>query len=172
MCDTSHVTLINSLSVLNHFKTVVEGVKLIAIDAEGVDLSRLGKLTVFSVGVHVTNGVHIFLFDVIASDEELLQEQSVVLKGLMEDTRMTKIIHDCRQDSDALQHQFKISLCGVFDSSVYAMKLRNTSKRSNLNKTLKDFRCTLNEHRDEISSLYKQNPSVWRRRPLTPCLVG
>jgi ribonuclease D len=165
------VTLITTISILNQFKLVVKGKKILAIDAEGVDLSRLGPLTVFSLGVKINSGVHVFLFDMIETNEDLRREQSIVLKGILEDATVVKIIHDCRQDSDALMCQFRITLCNVFDTSVYAMKLRGSEKRSNLNKTLGDFRCTLNEHRDEITPLYKKNPDVWNIRPLTPFLI-
>jgi exonuclease 3'-5' domain-containing protein 1 len=178
MCSTiesiylcNGVTLITNASTFHQFKLVVQGRKVIGIDAEGVDLSRLGSLTLFSLGVKVTNGVHVFLFDMIQTNKELLREQKIVLKEIMEDVNVTKIIHDCRQDSDALFHQFGITLRSVFDTSIYAMKLRYSTKRSNLNKTLSEFRCTLNPHRDEISNLYKRYPNVWMQRPLTPFLI-
>lgn len=178
MCSTiesiylcSGVTLITNASTFHQFKLVVQDKNVIGIDAEGVDLSRLGSLTLFSLGVKVTNGVHVFLFDMIQTNQELLREQKNVLKDLMEDAFVTKIIHDCRQDSDALFHQFGITLCSVFDTSIYAIKLRYSTKRSNLNKTLSEFQCTLNPHRDDISTMYKRDPSVWMRRPLTQFLI-
>ena len=41
-----------------------------------------------------------------------------VLKDILEDESVTKVIHDCRQDSAALFYQFGIKLNNVLDTQV------------------------------------------------------
>ena len=43
------------------------------------------------------------------------------LKSVLEDADVTKVIHDCRQDSAALWYQFGIKLNNIFDTQVSAL---------------------------------------------------
>lgn len=50
----------------------------------------------------------------LQSDETVLK----VLKDILEDKSVTKVMHDCRQDSAALFYQFGIKLKNVLDTQV------------------------------------------------------
>ena len=55
-----------------------------------------------------------YLFDMLQISQAVLQQ----LKAILEDVVVTKVIHDCRQDSAALYYQFGIKLQNVFDTQV------------------------------------------------------
>jgi hypothetical protein len=169
--ESKGVTLVASLENLDCFQKLVLNQLVIAFDAEGVNLSRLGDMTVVSIGVRVLQSVHVFLFDMITDDSELKAAQTVVLKAILEDSSVEKIVHDCRQDSDALFTQANITLTNVFDSSIYVMRANKLERRLNLNNSLKLHDCLINANRDETHNIYKDNPSFWNTRPLTPFMV-
>ena len=141
--EAGKTTLLSSRGDLEQFKSVISAHKLVAFDAEGVDLSREGRVTLISIGISVEGGVHVFLFDPIHHDAEFRRELLVCTKNLLEDVEIVKIVHDCRQDSDALHRTLtpSISLTNVFDTQVWAMKLSRTTRRDNLNNTLTNFNC-------------------------------
>lgn len=144
-------TLVSSMEILEEFKILVERKPVLAADFEGVDLSRLGRLTVVSIGVQVWSGVQVFIFNMLTDNTALIHAQNSVLKGLLESTAVVKIIHDCRQDSDALKAQFTTSLTNVFDTSIYCMEFDCLNKRTNLNMALKKYGCPENTNKDAIS---------------------
>ena len=162
---------------LNQFKEAISGQKLVVFDAEGVDLSRAGNVTLISIGVLVEGGVHVFLLDTIHEDVKLRDELLLVTKRLLEDPDVIKIVHDCRQDSDALFRTLTppIKLTSVFDTQVWSMKLTRTTGRDNLNNALTKFGCGVTNaartSHGDMSSMYKADYAVWQRRPLTPALL-
>jgi exonuclease 3'-5' domain-containing protein 1 len=169
--DSKGVTLVASLVDLDYFQQLVKNQLVIAFDAEGVNLSRLGDLTVVSIGVRTRQSVHVFLFDMITDDIELKTSQLTALKVILEDSSVEKIVHDCRQDSDALFTQADITLTNVFDSSIYVMRANKLERRLNLNNSLKLHDCLVNENRDDSHNIYKDNPTFWNTRPLTPFMI-
>lgn len=170
-------TLLLTVDDLNQFKEAISGQKLVAFDAEGVDLSRAGKVTLISIGVLVEGGVHVFLIDTIHEDLKLRDELLLLAKSLLEDPDVIKIVHDCRQDSDALYRALTppISLTSVFDTQVWSMKLSRTTGRDNLNNALTKFNCGVTNaartSHSDMKSMYAADYAVWQRRPLTPALT-
>lgn len=93
-----------------------EGVKLVALDCEGVDLMRHpGKLSIVQIATESPS--HCFLLDVLDKDES--DPLVTWLRRVLEDDSIEKIIHDCRMDSDALMHNVKIKLANVHDTSCW-----------------------------------------------------
>jgi exonuclease 3'-5' domain-containing protein 1 len=94
---------------------------LLAVDLEGVSMSRRGAVTLLQVAV----AEKVFLFDVqaLSTEDLFLREvspktttgRSKSLKDVLEDVSVTKLMFDCRVDSDALFHQHGVALAGVFD---------------------------------------------------------
>ena len=88
---------------------------LLAVDLEGISMSRVGLVTLLQVAVDDD----VFLFDVQAlSTEELFHREvgdEKTLQSILEDPAVTKLMFDCRVDSDALYHQHGVSLNGVWD---------------------------------------------------------
>lgn len=159
---TTVIDIENVLIIRDFIFSISSSPLTIAVDAEGEDLSRAGELTLISVAVKVTTGVHVFLFDILY---HFFQPKIFeVLKNILENEKIEKIIHDCRQDADALA-VIGIRLKTVFDTSVFNCHLTNTplEKRENLNTVLQKFQCQFKgRFRD-----YDSNPSFWTSRPLS-----
>ena len=86
------------------------------------------------------------------------------VKDLFEDASVTKIIHDCRMDCDALYHLHRIQVNNVHDTSCF-----HGVEDSNLNDVLSYNGIMINKSRDK--TVYKRNPRFWAARPLTATMV-
>jgi 3'-5' exonuclease len=162
----AHITLISGCDKLDAFIDAIKGKTIVTFDVEGVNLSRTGQPTLCSVGIDFLFHVHVFVFDIsdIAVDHQ--RRQINTLKSLLEATTITKIIHDCRQDSDSLNEFFGIRIVNVFDTSVYNMEIKGSMQRDNLNNTLAYYDCPINPGRNN-KAFYKERPNYWLERPLT-----
>jgi len=96
----------------------IQACDVVAVDCEGVNMSRVGAVTLLQVAA----GDRAYLFDVQAMGRacfEMVSDASVTngrnLKSVLEDPRVLKLMFDCRVDSDALFHQHGVSLTNVFD---------------------------------------------------------
>jgi hypothetical protein len=171
--------LISSDDDLTYFIDQIKRVQSISFDLEGVNLSRLGSITVASVGIKSSDeAVTVFIFDMLTRDASLLHNIKAVLKVILEDVCIEKIIHDCRQDADALLYQEGIMLMNVFDTSVYDIHISKAivddslPSRSNLNEVLGKYDCSPNLSRD--STRYKTELGglhYWEVRPLTVDMI-
>ena len=79
-------------------------------------MSRVGPITLLQVAA----GRDVFLFDVQALGTEHLfggvdDAPRTPLRDALENPDATKLVFDCRVDSDALFHQHGVRLAGVFD---------------------------------------------------------
>lgn len=132
-------TLVATVEELEEFVRCVTDKAVITLDIEGIDLSRVGTIEIISIGVEVEEGVaRAFLFDASprVRRSELFVAQIAALKAIFENKDVTKIIHDCRQDSDVLFHHLNIRLENMFDSIVWNMVINRVSTQVNLNDTL------------------------------------
>ena len=87
---------------------IAERNTLLAVDCEGDSLSRKGALTIITVATEEK----VFIFDVLKLGQLVFTSG---LGEILEDKSREKLTFDCRQDSDALWHQFKVRLNGVLD---------------------------------------------------------
>ena len=87
---------------------VAERKALLAVDCEGDSLSRKGALTIITVATEEK----VYIFDVLKLGQLVFTSG---LGEILEDKSREKLTFDCRQDSDALWHQFKVKLEGVLD---------------------------------------------------------
>ena len=87
---------------------IAERNTLLAVDCEGDSLSRQGALTIITVATEEK----VFIFDVLKLGQLVFTSG---LGEILEDKSREKLTFDCRQDSDALWHQFKVRLNGVLD---------------------------------------------------------
>ena len=135
----------------------------VAVDVEGVDLGRDGCISL----IQVATPNHCFLFDVLNKDPS----DSVViwLKFLLENADITKIIHDCRMDSDALFHILDITLTNVHDTSCFHHLITGVEDVS-LNTLLQRNCLPVNVTRD--GSVYADNHEFWKQRPLSPQMIN
>lgn len=77
----------------------------IGLDCEGCRLSRTGKLCL----VQMLVGGTCYMFDMLSISQGVFDE----LRAVLQAASITKIMHDCRQDSAALSSQHNITLQGL-----------------------------------------------------------
>jgi exonuclease 3'-5' domain-containing protein 1 len=66
--------------------------EVIAVDCEGVNLSREGELCLVQIGTESK----VYLVDVLEHGRALFEEGG--LRALLESTKVRKVLHDCRYD--------------------------------------------------------------------------
>ena len=161
-------TLVSSMADLEAVRVLCAGVAEVAIDCEGVNLSRLGSVTLLTLAVPVEGGEpRIFHFDFLHSDAEVAAAQAAFLKDLLSSGSIKKLIHDCKMDGDALLHLHAMSLENVVDTQVLDGLARgDPNARLNLNKALLQYGCPTNDRRGSVN--YDTTPRYWETRPLTP----
>ncbi|XP_077495590.1 egl_like_exo domain-containing protein isoform X3 [Amblyomma americanum] len=147
--------------------------QLLALDAEGVNLGPQGPLTLVQLA---TGTGEVFLFDV-QSTPQLFTEGR--LRQLLEAEHITKVMHDCRNDSAALFFQFGIKLQNVFDTQAAHAALQQQDLGKPVHKVKNVSLGTLcalyggptNPRRDQVKSLYRRDQKFWSRRPLSEDMV-
>ncbi|XVF74466.1 hypothetical protein PTKIN_Ptkin13bG0112400 [Pterospermum kingtungense] len=83
---------------------------IVGFDCEGVHLCRYGTLCIMQLAFSDA----IYLVDAIQGGEELMK----ACKPALESSFITKVIHDCKRDSEALYYQFGIKLHNVLDTQI------------------------------------------------------
>lgn len=139
-----------------------EDQEVIALDSEGVDLSRSGNICI----VQIATRRKCFLIDVLGKDKD--DELITWLRTILASESVVKILHDARMDSDGLLHHLDIELSNVFDTSVYHETISGKGNCS-LNNTLLHYDLPTNDNRD--CSVYRTNPRFWEIRPLTEEMI-
>lgn len=162
---------------------------LVAVDCEGVSLSRKGELTILSIATKEKA----YIFDVFKIGEVIF---SSGLREILEDNSQKKLMFDCRQDSDALWHQFNIKLAGVLDLQLLEIMYRRENsgsaskpsstkyKRRNQKidevESINGYRRCLELYvedknsvkiKDEGSTLLRGDNKIWKNRPLSETLI-
>ena len=115
------------------------GYKEYAVDLEGDNLCRHGKINFIQICVVETS--RIFIFDM---SELSIADTHRALNPIFSDITVSKYMFDCRSDSDALYHQLNIKLVGVVDVQLYEIgfrKCKNFGTRfyKGLFKTLQEY---------------------------------
>ena len=102
---------------------IAERNALLAVDCEGDSLSRKGALTIITVATEEK----VYIFDVLKLGQLVFTSG---LGEILEDKSHEKLTFDCRQDSDALWHQFKVKLSGVLDLQLLEVIYRRENSTS------------------------------------------
>lgn len=180
-----------AISELKEYK--LRNDNLIAVDSEGISLSRKGKLTVLIIATREK----VYVFDVLKVGQSIFESG---LREILEDSKYEKLMFDCRQDSDALWHQFNIKLAGVvdlqllevmqrceshsdFSRSKSSTKRRFYRRRSQNTENIKKvygYRNCLELYvkdekmiavKDKGVKLFTSNTLAWTKRPLPEKLI-
>eukprot|EP00933_Yihiella_yeosuensis_P055370 TRINITY_DN5411_c0_g1_i3.p1 TRINITY_DN5411_c0_g1~~TRINITY_DN5411_c0_g1_i3.p1 ORF type:complete len:259 (+),score=36.63 TRINITY_DN5411_c0_g1_i3:86-862(+) len=140
--------------------------RLIGVDCEGVALGRWGRLTL----CQIATPEKVYLFDALR--EGVIE----VIQPILASNGITKVMHDCREDSSALLSQFDTELSGVFDTQVaHTMMLEMEASRPfqiSLNELLKSVLLLENEQQRPLGQRMKDDPNVWFYRPMHPDLLN
>ncbi|OAY54069.1 piRNA biogenesis protein EXD1 [Manihot esculenta] len=145
---------------------------IIGFDCEGVDLCRHGTLCIMQLAFPDA----IFLVDAIQGGEVLMK----ACKPALESSYITKVIHDCKRDSEALYFQFGIKLHNVFDTQIAYSLIEEQEGRTRLPDDYISFVGLLADPRyygvsylekEEVRVLLRQDPNFWTYRPLSEMMI-
>ncbi|XP_076457298.1 uncharacterized protein LOC143291320 isoform X2 [Babylonia areolata] len=122
-CQSVHrssmqVTVVDSVAECRAAVSGLEREGVVAVDTEGVHLSRTGPLTLLQVA---TRSAHVFLFD-IQTNRKLMTEGGV--QRLLENDAIVKVLHSAKNDQTALLWQHNVELRNVHDTQVAHMELQ------------------------------------------------
>ncbi|XP_008654563.1 uncharacterized protein [Zea mays] len=149
---------------------------VIGFDCEGVDLCRNGALCIMQLAFPDA----VYLVDAIEGGKELIQ----ACKPALESDHITKVIHDCKRDSEALYFQFGIKLHNVMDTQI-AYSLIEEQEQEGKKMTSDDYNYIsfvslladkrycgiLYPEKEEVRTLLRQDPNFWTIRPLSDMMV-
>ena len=139
--------------------------QMIALDCEGVDLSRFGSITMINIGTRDL----VYLIDVLKIGNIVFDDG---LRSILEDSEIEKLMFDCREDADALLHLHKTKLDGILD--VQILEASNRVYRKGYTKVRSLKHCLeLNIADDTLLNIKLQgrasmcsSSNVWEKRPL------
>ncbi|KAF8393475.1 hypothetical protein HHK36_021719 [Tetracentron sinense] len=145
---------------------------IIGFDCEGVDLCRYGTLCIMQLAFPDA----IYLVDASQGGEMLMK----ACKPALESSYITKVIHDCKRDSEALYFQFGIKLHNVVDTQIAYSLIEEQEGRTRAPDDYISFVGLLADPRycgisylekEEVRVLLRQDPEFWTYRPLSELMV-
>lgn len=145
---------------------------IIGFDCEGVDLCRYGTLCIMQLAFPDA----VYLVDAIQGGNTLIQ----ACKPALESTYITKVIHDCKRDSEALYFQFGIKLNNVVDTQIAYSLIEEQEGRKRSPDDYISFVGLLADPRycgisylekEEVRILLRQDPGFWTYRPLSELMI-
>ncbi|XP_063447958.1 piRNA biogenesis protein EXD1-like [Mytilus trossulus] len=157
-------------SAINDLNNKIKDGKTIALDCEGVDLSRFGCVTMVNVGTKDM----VYLIDVLKIGDSVFDDG---LRSILENNTIEKLMFDCREDADALFHLHKVNLDGVLD--VQLLELSNRIYRNgytilgSLEKCLQNFLSddTLLRLKKQGRETMLNTNNIWKDRPLSESML-
>ena len=166
-----------------------------AFDTEGVNLGRSGDLTIATIQGIQSSGdgqkkdekevatPQIYVIDVqMLGGDTVFSKDTTSLRSLLEDESKHKLTFDCRADSDALYHQFDVTLRGTIDLQVFdqAVRIHNGELPPKKNIYVVDGGIPFLDSMEVVSERYsiklllskhnaphRLNSQVWKERPLS-----
>lgn len=150
----------------------VDGQLVIGLDCEGVDLCRNGALCVMQLAFPDA----IYLVDAVEGGKALME----ACKPAIESGYITKVIHDCKRDSEALYFQFGIKLHNVVDTQIAYSLIEEQEGRKRSPDDYISFVGLLADPRyggksylekEEVRVLLKQDPAFWTYRPMSEMMI-
>jgi len=85
---------------------------VVGVDLKGVRLGRTGTITYLAIA---------WPGNIACMDIEQLGGIPPWTKAILQDIKVTKVMHDCRGDTENLYFEYNIKLCGVFDTTVASL---------------------------------------------------
>lgn len=164
------VTVKESLQIVDDIMSRAASEKVaVSFDCEGINLGVKGQLTLFQLG---TSSGLAYIFDLVTCPGLV---SSGGLQHLLESESVTKVLHDCRNDSVNLYNQFGITLRNVFDTQAAhaVLQLQELGKpvykvkNVSLNALCEMYDAPVNPMKDQLKNVYRRDQRYWARRPLT-----
>jgi len=170
--------------------------KVISVDCEGSDLSKgswrngqlagehcmplHGRLCLLQIGT--TSGA-VFAIDVLRIGSRAFD---LGLRQLLETTNVIKVVHDFRQDADALWHQFRVQVREVFDCQLCDVFIRRLagyrtqyvqgsarllSAHGIEAETVPGYGLLTPDMKLRIHERFSEDRHLWERRPLPKDMI-
>ncbi|KAI0507992.1 hypothetical protein KFK09_014123 [Dendrobium nobile] len=145
---------------------------VVGFDCEGIDLCRAGGLCLMQLAF--TDAI--YLVDTIEGGDALVR----ACKPALESCYITKVIHDCKRDSEALYFQYDIKLHNVVDTQIaYSLieeqegKKRTPDDYISFVSLLADPRyCGVTYiEKEEVRGLLRKDPNFWTYRPMSDLMI-
>jgi hypothetical protein len=159
---------------------------VIGLDCEAAGMRRSGELCLVqvsasSIASHPIAG-KVYLFDVtVAAESDGAGGESLFaagLRALLENDRIVKVIHDCRLDSDILQHRHRTTLVRCFDTQIAHSVIRQGDGSraplpAGLNNVLRQYAGgATNTFKDGAREAMRADERYWARRPMDATMIG
>ncbi|PIN16838.1 Ribonuclease D [Handroanthus impetiginosus] len=118
----------------------------------------------------------IYLVDAIEGGKTLVK----ACQPALESSYITKVIHDCKRDSEALYFQFGIKLHNVVDTQIAYSLIKEQEGQKRVPDDYISFVGLLADPRfggisyaekEEVRVLLRQDPNFWKYRPLSDLMV-
>ncbi|XP_052072720.1 piRNA biogenesis protein EXD1-like [Mytilus californianus] len=153
------------IEVIKELQEKIKNKQMIAVDCEGVDLSRFGSVTMINIGTQDL----VYLIDILKIGNSVFDDG---LRSILEDSGLEKLMFDCREDADALLHLHKVKLDGVLD--VQILEVNNRIYRNGYTKIRSLKHClelyvnddTLLNVKLQGRSSMNMSSNIWEKRPL------
>ncbi|PVD35370.1 hypothetical protein C0Q70_02330 [Pomacea canaliculata] len=171
---TRQPQIVNSLTDCERALQDLKREPYLAVDGEGVHLSKTGPLTLLQIG---TKEGQVYLFDVLTEPRML---KTGGLKSILESDTIVKVIHSSTNDAEALYWQFGLKLHNVFDTQLAHMELqraegRRYPSRMKLAEACEVYcpqKAALLQEKEQVQTQWsKLEGSFWAKRPLTPEMI-
>ncbi|XP_063447957.1 piRNA biogenesis protein EXD1-like [Mytilus trossulus] len=155
------------IEVMKELQEKIENKQMIAVDCEGVDLSRFGSVTLVNIGTRDL----VYLIDILKIGNSVFDDG---LRSILEDSGIEKLMFDCREDADALLHIHKVKLNGVLDVQILEVNNRIHVYRNGYTKIRSLKHClelfvndnTLVNIKLQGRSSMNISSNIWKKRPL------
>lgn len=170
--NDSYVLVVSFKECIRIVEEILLKQEVIALDCEGIYLSKEGRLTL--VQVAISSG-EVYIFDIMKGGSIMFlgldSKTKRGLKSIFESSSIVKIIHDCRSDWESLLHQYEVRLHNFIDSQeayfvyklFYYQEIVNPISLSNF---LLEFQGVKLNYKSKMKNLMGENPELWGERPL------
>lgn len=159
--------------------------KQVAIDIEGVDLSRAGEVCL--IQMCGASSPAVYLFDIYTLKDHAFDEGG--LKNLLESEQVTKVFYDVRADNDALYHLHGVEVRAAYDVQImWHVKFQNPAEMhlQGLKRVFGEFlqqaQILSPAQMDAMERLKSEGQKLfaphlggsyeeWKKRPMSPMLL-
>jgi len=173
-------SLVDTLAECRHITAQMLGHTNLAIDVEGVELCRTGRISLILI---CPASGQVFLFDICALGQAAFEAGG--LRDVLESERICKVIFDGRADADALYHLHRVQIRRAYDLQVHhSLRYSRTGDRyvKGLQKCLDDSglvpfadKARIQRIKEGGKRLFARDlggrPEVWTQRPLPNLLI-
>ncbi|KAF8878162.1 ribonuclease H-like domain-containing protein [Gymnopilus junonius] len=181
------IRLVDSTSILEECLADISSpdITQLAIDLEGVDLCRHGRIAILQIFANASNTI--WLVDITTLGKSAFDHkdgEERCLKDVLQSSNTTKIFYDVRNDADALFNLFAIDISNAYDLQLLEVAVRRSSKLrvkflSGLGKAIEVY---LNPPADwkyikeKGITLFQPNKGgsydIFEKRPLDPTILA